>query len=86
MRIRLLAKMGFCVCVSCVFPFVWPGLVPTFSLLASNRISMFRTAEGAQGAELSQCHIFKDSDDVVFIQWIHRPTKRLAMEHNMYYA
>ena len=47
---------------------------------------MFRTAEGAQGAELSQCHIFKDSDDVVFIQWIHRPTKRLAMEHNMYYA
>ena len=47
---------------------------------------MFRTAEGAQGAELSKCHIFEDIDEVVFIQWVHRSTKRLDMGCNMYYV
>ena len=48
--------------------------------------AVFRAAEGAQGAELGQCRIFQDIDEVVFIQWVHRSTRRLAMEHNMYYA
>jgi len=48
--------MGFYVCVSCVFPFVWPGLVPKCSLLASNRISRIgrRPVERQRKAVYSQ--------------------------------
>ena len=36
--------------------------------LGRSRFAVFRTAEGAQGAELGQGHIFQDIDEVVFIQ------------------
>jgi hypothetical protein len=54
--------------------------------LGRRSFAVFRTAEGTQGAELGKCRMFKDIDEVVFIQWVHRSTKRLAIGHNMYYA
>src|ERR1035438_10896478 len=53
--------------------------------LGRRSFAVFRTAEGTQGAELGKCRMFKDIDEVVFIQWVHRSTKRLAIGHNMYY-
>ena len=46
---------------------------------------MFRSAEGTQGAELGQCRIFQDINEVIFIQWVHNAKKRLVTERNMEY-
>jgi hypothetical protein len=47
--------------------------------------SVFRSAEGTQGAKLCQCCIFQDINEVIFIQWVHNAKKRLVTGHNMGY-
>jgi hypothetical protein len=47
--------------------------------------AVFRSAEGTQGAELGQCGIFQDINEVIFIQWVHNAKKRLVTGQNMEY-
>lgn len=47
--------------------------------------SVFRSAEGTQGAKLCQCCILQDINKVIFIQWVHNAKKRLVTGHNMGY-
>ena len=56
----------------------------TFRLRRSG-FAVFGAAEGAQGAELSQCRVFQDFNEVVSIQWVHRAKKIFVMGHKMQY-
>jgi hypothetical protein len=37
------------------------------------------------GLELSQCGVFQDFNEIVFIQWVHRAKKRLVICPKMQY-
>ena len=51
--------------------------------LGGRGLGLFGAAQGAQGAELGKRSIFKDIDEVVFIERIHNGQKRMVMGHNV---
>jgi hypothetical protein len=48
-------------------------------------LALFSAAKGAQGAELCESRVFKDLNEVVFIDGVHGERKMLATGHNIWY-